>query len=450
MYRPGGHSAPGGSGPWRDEAGASYGQPPPQYQPRSGSYPGAGERVVDAGSGGGQRPSSGYRNTSYQRPPAAGRDAYSAYQEWAQGAPETPGDTYNGSAPPSSRSQAFRGAFPPAYQPGGQTWQQQPYAGAPAAYPGSQQGYDDPYGQYDQQEAPPRRSKKTALIVLLVIVLLAAVGGGAAYLFIGSRPTIAVTSKYMVGTTPAGATTTILYVSGSRFAAHSAVSILLDGQPEPGHEIFQSDASGAIGGNLTITSDWPLGQHSLTAKDASGSTTFQGKPIVIVAQGAANTPGPKGAPADDSSFTIHTTIHLHNKDTGQNSPASYVLLITGQPDPAGGAVCSSSDTGKVQTNKSTSNGLRVTETFIPTCSGTYKSGKIIYRQIFSNYKLAFSNGVTCTVPEPFINLELDGSFTSATSISGTVSTDTPTITCSNGNSVTSKGDDGTWAGSVAA
>ena len=350
-------------------------RPGGQYAP--GGYSGAGERSIDAdnaptnyqGPMGGQgRPSPGWdypagaqgpfadteqrapgrgMPSNAQRPPAAGRDAYSAYQDWAQGAPETPGDTYNGSAPPYSRSQTFRGASTSMYQPGGQTWQQQPYAGAPAAYPGSQQGYDDPYGQYDQQEPPPRRSKKTALIVLLVIVLLAAVGGGAAYLFIGSRPTIAVTSKYMVGTTPAGAATTTLHVSGSKFAPHSAVSILLDGQPDPGHEIFQSDASGAIGGNLTITSAWPLGQHSLTAKDASGSTTLQGDTIVIVAQGAANTPGPKGAPADDSSFTIKLTVHSHSKDTGQKSAYPYTLVVTGQPDPAGGTVCNpEQDTGQ--------------------------------------------------------------------------------------------------------
>ncbi|HLW03900.1 MAG TPA: hypothetical protein VKT82_34955 [Ktedonobacterales bacterium] len=499
MYRPDGQYAPGGSGPWRNDAGAAPGRSGPQFQPRPGGYAGAGERIVDtgaptsyqrpqpgqsspsagwAGSSGGQQPSSGYRGmppgwgspagaerpfadpqqsasgrgmpSGYQRPSPAGRDAYAAYQDGAIDAPETLADAYNDATPPYSGSQAFRGASTPMYQPGGQPWQQQQYAAAPAAYPGGQQGYGDPYGQYSQPE-PPRRSKKTALVVLLVIVLLAAVGGGAAYLFLGSKPTITVTSKYTVGTTPAGAASTTLQVNGLKFAPHSAVSFLIDGQPEPGHEIFQSDASGAVQGNLTVTSAWPLGQHSLTAKDASGNTTFQGKTVAIVTQGEAGTPGPKGAPADDTpSFTIHATVHSHSKDSGQNISYPYSLVVTGQPDPAGGKVCSSQDTGKLQTNKSTSNGLRVTETYVPTCSGTYKSGKITYTETFSNYKLAFSNGVTCTVAAPFINQELDGSFTSATSISGTLSSDTPTITCSNGNSVTSKGVDGTWAGSISA
>jgi hypothetical protein len=415
-----------------------------------------------ASAGSEQRPPSNYRDVppgwsgsaGGQRPSPAGRDLYSAYQDWAIDAPETRVDAYTDAAPPSSRSQPFRGSSTPMYQPGGQPWQQQQsFASAPpAAYPGSQQGYGNAYGQFGPLEPePPRRGKKTALIALLVIVLLAAVGGGAAYLFLGSKPTITVTSKYSVGATPAGAATTTLQVSGAKFTPHSAVSFLIDGQPEPGQEIFQSDANGAIQVDLTVTSDWPLGQHSLTAKDASGNTTLQGKTIAIVTQGEAGTPGPKGAPADNASFTFKATLRAHYKGSSQTNTALYVLVVTGQPDPAGGTVCDPGlDTNQPHTDKGTSNGVKYTETYTATCSGTYKDGKISYKEMLSNDKLVFSNGVTCTAPPTYVNLELDGSFTSATDASGAVTSDTPTITCSNGRTATDPGLTGTWAGSIAA
>ncbi len=178
-------------------------------------------------------------------------------------APDSAPDPYVDAAPPYSRSQSFRGASTSTYQPGGQPWQQL-YASAPPAYADSQPAYGDPYGPYDAEPEPPRRGKKTALVLLLIVALLAALGG-AAYLYLGSRPTITVTSSYMVGTMPAGATSTTLHVSGSHFEAHSAVSFFIDGQPEPGQDVFQSDANGAVAGDLAITSDWPLGQHTLTA-----------------------------------------------------------------------------------------------------------------------------------------------------------------------------------------
>ena len=294
----------------------------------------------------------------------------------------------------------------------------------------------------------PGRGKKVALILLIILVLLGG-GGAAAYLFIQSRPVIAVTSKYLVGTTPAGAATTSLHVTGTKFAARSAVSFLLDGQPEPGHRIFQSDASGALKGDLPITVGWALGQHTLTAKDASGNTTILGKTIAIVAQGEAGTPGPNGAPADATSFTINLIIHQHDNNSGQDYTGTDSLVITGQPDPAGGTVCNpKTDTGQTQTLKGTSNGLRYTQTFIETCSGTYKGGKITYTQTVPSLKIDFSNGVTCTATAPFVNQELDGSFTNATNLSGTLSSSTVSLTCTNGNSNTLTFPPGTWTGTL--
>ncbi len=346
-------------------------------------------------------------------------------------------------------SQAFRGAPGQYWQPDGQTWQRN-YGGAPAAYPANQYAYGGAYAPADEEMAPmqpaPRRGKKVALIWLIILVLLGA-GGGGAYLFIRSKPVITVTSKYMVGTTPAGAATTQLHLSGSKFAARSAVSFLLDGQPEPGHHAFQSDANGALAGDLTVTTDWPMGQHSLTAKDASGNTTVLGKTIIIVPQGEANTPGPKGAPADDTpSFKLNLVVNVHDNNSGENGTYAYTLTVTGQPDPMGGKVCNpEEDTDQPQTTKDSSGD---TETGTIQCSGTYKGGKITYTQTISNYKLTFHNGITCTATAPFVNRELDGAFTSATEASGTLSSDTPTFTCSNGRSVTIKSFDGTWTGSI--
>jgi hypothetical protein len=369
---------------------------------------------------------------------------------------------YQDEAGPYTQSQPYRGGSSPMYQPGGQpmyqpggqSWQQSS-AGPSTAYSGSQPAYD-PFAFADSAFGPPMlpppRSKKPLLIVLAVLVVLGAVGGGAALLFLGSRPTIAVSSKYTVGSTPAGAASTTLHFTGAQFAPHSAVSFLLDGQPEPGHQIFQSDANGSLAGDLTVTADWPTGQLTLTAKDASGNATLQGKTVAIVTPGEANTPGPKGAPADDtSSFTLHLTVKSHDKDTGANETYPYTLVVTGQADPAGGTVCNPQyDTGQPQTLKGTANnGVRYTITYTSTCSGTYKGGKFTYKQNYSDIKVVYTNGVTCTI-DPFVNQELDGSFTSANDVSGTLSSGSPTTTCSNGGSFTSKGVEGTWTGTLAA
>ncbi len=343
-------------------------------------------------------------------------------------------------APLYGSSQAFRGAP-------SRSWQQV----APAAPGGIQHQY---FGYFPPDLAdeppmppPPGRGKKVALMLLVLLALLAG-GGGAAYLFIQSKPVITVTSKYMVGATPAGSATTSLHVTGAKFAAHSAVSFLLDGQPEPGHRIFQSDASGALKGDLPITAQWALGQHNLTARDASGKTTILGKTIAIVPQGQAGTPGPNGAPADDASFTIHLLIHAHNNNTGQDETDTGTLVVTGQPDPAGGTVCNpDADTGQPQTVNESDNGVKYTATVTVTCSGSYKGGKMTYKQIWSGVTFTYSNGVTCTAPS-FAFIELDGSFTSAAALSGALTGDSPTITCSNGNSVIYKAMSGSWTGAI--
>jgi hypothetical protein len=470
MYRPGGQPAPGTPDPWDDDAGPSFRRPTSGYQQRpgaSGGFSGAGDASTSyqGHTAGPRQPPAGweYQDTptsyqggsrGYQNTPAGYQDVPDDYWNtpgsWDHAAgprsapadyPGTAGGYYaDEAAPMYGRSQAFRGAP-------SRSWQQ----GAPAAPAGIQHqyfGYFPPDPAHEPPMPPsPGQGKKVALILLVLLVLLAG-GGGAAYLFIQSKPAITVTSKYMVGTTPAGSATTSLHVTGAKFAAHSAVSFLLDGQPEPGHHVFQSDASGALKGDLPITAQWTLGQHNLTAKDASGKTTILGKTIAIVPQGQAGTPGPNGAPADDASFTIHLLIHAHNNNTGQDETDTDTLVVTGQPDPAGGTVCNPQiDTGQPQTANDTTDGVKYTGTVTVSCSGFYKGGKVTYKRIWSSFTLTYSNGVTCTAPT-FAFAELDGSFTTAAALSGTLGGDSPTITCNNGNSVIFKTFTGSWTGMI--
>ena len=479
MYRPGGQPAPRTPDPWDHPAGPTFRRPPSGYQQRpgaSGSFSGPGNRFPGAGDTptGYQRPAAGPRQPSagwgYQDTPISYQGGSRGYQNIPAGYQDTPDDSWNTpgawdhsagarhapadypgtaggydddeAAPMYGRSQAFRGAP-------SRSWQQS----APAAPGGIQHQY---FGYFPSNFAdeppmppPPGRGKKAALILLVLLVLLAG-GGGAAYLFIQSKPAITVTSKYMVGTTPAGSATTSLHVTGAKFAARSAVSFLLDGQPEPGHRIFQSDASGALKGDLPITAQWALGQHNLTARDASGKTTLLGKTIAIVPQGQAGTPGPNGAPADSTSFTINVIIQAHDNNTGKDETDPDTLVVTGQPDPAGGTVCNPHiDTDQPHTETGTADdGTKFTLVETGHCSGTYKGGKITYKETFSDSQVTYGNGLTCTIAT-FVNQELDGSFTSATELSGTLSSDPLTFTCSNGKTVTFKAATGTWTGTIA-
>ncbi len=298
---------------------------------------------------------------------------------------------------------------------------------------------------------PPRGKKRLVLSVLALLLLLVIAGGGvAAYQLTRPKPILNLTSIYAVGSMPAGAATTVFHIAGSQFAGNSAVSFLLDGKPEPGNLTIQSTSNGAIQGEMTVTTDWALGKHLLTAKDASGDVTLVGKSVFIVAQGEAGTPGPNGAPADDTpSFSMSLTVHAHSKDTGQDSSYPYSLVVTGQPDPAGGTVCSPGrDTNQPQSFNGTTSGHKYRETFVVQCSGTYKGGKITYTQTVTSDKVVYDTGLTCATTGPYVNQELDGSFTSATEVSGTLSSGAATFTCNNGRSGTSNGMDGTWSGSI--
>lgn len=360
----------------------------------------------------------------------------------------------------------------PGSQPQGGTGMSPTYPANQAAYPGSSPAYpgSQPQGGFPggfsgppspafapasaPTMAPPTPKKgnglKIAIIALVVLVILGG-GGAAAYLLTRPKPVITVTSNYKVGTTPAGSTGTSFHFTGTDFSGNSAVTFLLDGNPAPGASTAQSDDKGNVTADLKVTSDWTTGNHTLSAKDASGYVPQTTYSVTIVPQGQADTPGPNGAPPDDTpSFTINATVSPQDAVTGQQfQDFRDTLTVTGKPDPAGGTVCDQRyDTNQPVTQTgTTSSGVGYVLTYIATCSGTYKGGMLTYTETATSYQIAFANGLNCRANVPFVNQDLTGSFSDANTLSGTYKSDAVTINCSNGQSIQGNPQKGTWTGS---
>lgn len=369
--------------------------------------------------------------------------------------------------PPSYTSPPQRQPYtpvPPAYQPYAQPSPQQPYTppgvggGAPnRAAPGAA-GVVPIYGAAVQQPyvptPPPRQQKSSAglrvlLIALATLLILGVSGSVTAYLLTRPQPVIRVTSKYHVGSTLAGSTSTAFHVSGQKFSADSAITFLLDSTPVPGNTSARSDASGNVQADLTVTGAWIVGSHTLTARDASGYTTRIGVALVIVPQGQAHTFGPNGAPPDDMSFTI--TANIQGQIIGKGTPISFTdtLKITGSPDSSGGTVCQSYDNGQPQIVKGDfGGGITYTETLVLQCSGTYKGGKLSYTETVTSNQYTLSGGATCVGQVPFVIEHLEGAFSSGSSISGNYSGTSSTASCTDGHIVTVYAKTGTWSGLV--
>jgi hypothetical protein len=374
-----------------------------------------------------------HNNPQYPNGPASEGNSY-ANPYPNPGAPVPP--AYPGSAP----------EYPPSAPPP-----------PPPAYPGSVPGYPSaPPPAYPGLPggigtAPPPRQKggaRALLIALGIILIVALVGGGAAFYFLTRpNPTISVTSKYVANTanTPAGATGTTFQVSGSQFSQNSAITFLLDGQPIAGAPATQSDAQGGIKATLPITDTWAVGNHTITARDASNYATKTGALVIIVNQGEAGTPGPKGSPTDSATFQLQVTIQSKDATTGeQQSQQQSTLAITG-PD---GKVCDpKNDTGQPITQ--TGSGISVT--YVTTCSGTYKGGKISYIETLTRESFVLtSDNVTCTATNlPATFEQLAGAFTDASNASGTYQAANITYSCSNGQTTESDPATGTWTGTLA-
>ncbi len=300
---------------------------------------------------------------------------------------------------------------------------------------------------------------KWLIIAVVGIVVVGAGGIGlAAYLLTRPQPTISITSNYKVGATPAGAAGTVLHVIGDKFSGTSAITFLLDGAAVSGNQSVHSDTDGNIRADLTITSRWAVGSHTLTAKDANGYTTKSGAIVAIVPQGQAHTPGPFGAPPDDASFTLNLTIHSQTDTTGQQSTNQATLIVTGHPDPSGGTVCKSRDNGQPQevTSVTIDTGQPFKETYTLSCSGSYKGGKITFMETLTSDIIVFTSSnrpTTCTLNGPHVDEQLSGSYTDQHVFSGTISypeIPTSAYSCNtSGSYFFYYAGHGTWTGQVA-
>ena len=300
---------------------------------------------------------------------------------------------------------------------------------------------------------------KWLIIAVVGIVVVGAGGVGfAAYLLTRPQPAIDITSNYKVGAAPAGAIGTVLQVIGHKFSGTSAITFLLDGKPVSGSQGVHSDTDGNVSANLTITSSWATGNHTLTAKDANGYTTKSGAIIVIVPQGQAHTPGPLGAPPDDANFKLNFSAHTQIDTLGTQLTHQDTLIITGHPDPTGGTVCRSKDNGKPQviTDVTVNTGEPFQETYTMSCSGRYKGGKITFTETLLSDIIVFTTSnpqTTCTLNGPHVDEQLSGSYTAQHIFSGTVTypeIPTSAYSCNtSGSYFFNYAEHGTWTGQVA-
>jgi len=295
-----------------------------------------------------------------------------------------------------------------------------------------------PYG--GAQTTPPKKKSNALLITIIVVLVVLVVGGSGGFALYQStrpKPIITVTSKYLDGSTPVGATSTDGFtIKGTNFTHSSAITFYADGKAVPSDKPVLSDANGAVTGTLAVGPTWTPGFHNLTAKDADGYTTKLTVKVEIVVAGKNNTPGPNGAPTDAANMIVTAAI------TSGGSSSTATLTVKN------GSVCSSEDDGQPHsTNQTTSDGTAYVATIVQACSGTYVSGKLTYTETVSVFKIVYANGINCSVSKPFVSRHLEGSFSNGTTVSGTYSADTITLDCDHGlGSVPIAAENGTWTG----
>ncbi len=300
-------------------------------------------------------------------------------------------------------------------------------------------------------------SIKTIVIVVITIVVVAGGGiGAAAYFLTRPHPVITASSSFTVGSTLAGANGTTLHINGQKFSGSSPITFLLDGTPIQGSQTVTSDSNGNFQTNLKITDGWKTGTHTLTARDGSNYSTQQSVTIMIVAPGQAHTPGPNGAPPDDATFQVNVTMQTRFTDGTSYDPAQ-IVMVSGHPDPTGGTVCRSQDSGApIVTTSSTfdtSTAFRSTITY--SCTGTYKAGKLTYTEAITSELVEYYNTSpvqTCKEISPHGIEQLSGSYTSQGVFSGNATFEeipTTDFTCSaTGAYFYYRPAQGTWSGQV--
>jgi hypothetical protein len=294
---------------------------------------------------------------------------------------------------------------------------------------------------------------KTMIIVVAAVVVAAGGVGAAAYFLSRPQPLISISSNYKVGNTLVGATGTVLHISGQKFSSNSAITFLLDGHVAPGNAGTRSDSKGTFSTDVTITDAWSVGTHTLTARDASNYSTNNSVSVTIVQPGQANTPGPNGAPPDDATFTLGSSLQGQIIDLNQSYSTTETLAITGHPDPAGGSVCEATDDGKVHLynhENTVNNNTSYSENKATTCKGSYKGGKVTYDRMVLSDAVTFTN-YSCTLNAPQLDTEMTGTYISNGTFTGTFRYDAipqSDYTCTNGGSFWNYNVQGTWKGTV--
>lgn len=313
---------------------------------------------------------------------------------------------------------------------------------------------------YSPQPTQARNIRKTLVFVALTIIIIAALIGSGVFVYAATRPNpvLALTSVYHVDGIPAGASSSTFSIHGQHFSGNEAITFILDGQQLFGVAPVESDGNGAFTVTLHISEDWTLGKHILTASDADHYLTKQGIQFIIVAAGQANTPGPNGAPSDNSSFKISANFSGTVLETGNPDTSSETITVTGSPNATSGSVCGEHEDGVPFVTSDTFSGgnlagVEYKETFVETCSGTYSGGKLEESITVSNQYLTYinssSNNVICSPAVPYVYEQIQGTFSSATAISGTYNSASAKLTCnSDFETITQYAEAGSWNGTV--
>ncbi len=178
----------------------------------------------------------------------------------------------------------------------------------------------------------------------------------------------------------------------------------------------------------------------------SGASQAAGAHPTSTPTSTANPRGPNGSPPDTASFTIHYTVSGPQKQDLGNP--EHLLLVMG------GTVCGPHDNGQPFTYPDPYS-PGDTDTSTTTCSGSYQGGKLLYTQMVVLFVFMNSTGVTCTITaqSPWM-YQFEGTFTSPTSISGTITggNGAEPETCNGGSTSTLAPGSGTrsWSGTVSA
>ncbi len=442
---------------WTPEGGTLPASQPPSMYPPASTYPAPGSQPSwpsEISSPGTPPPPPPTEKDDERRgiPPwpsmygtGLGADALMSGGQPYGGAPVVQGTPQIGSVPnvagsatPYTNTPVGHLAQGPAYQAPASSY---PQAGQQSTYyPPQQQGTPEQHPIHEQQGHHAHHARhlhhtatatkvaggsavKTVIIVVTIVVVVAAGGvAAAAYFLSRPQPLISITSNYKVGNALAGASGTILHISGQKFSGNSAIAFLLDGNAAPGNPSARSDANGNFSTDMKITDAWSVGTHTLTARDASNYNTKNSVGVTVVQPGVANTPGPHGAPPDDATFNINLSAKGTYNSGNQPFTSNETLHVTGHPDPAGGIACEDGDNGQqISTSSETlDTHLAFTENYSFTCQGSYKSGKVSYTETLATDVITYtSSGVSCTLTSPQMSQQVTGTFTSQNTFTGT-------------------------------